>query len=196
MTEHDCRRCDHRLPSFPPATDRSRHRRRVSLAFAPGTVAAVTGPSGSGKSTLLHLIGAIERRRRRPITVDDVEITAFAGATLAALPPRGRLRLPALPPAARADRAGQRHRAGAAVPGGFDRRGPRPANCSTRSGSPAGRTSLPSQLSGGQQQRVAIARALMNRRACCWPTSRPATSTRAPAREILDLLLELRDRAP
>ena len=27
-------------------------------------------------------------------------------------------------------------------------------------------------LSGGQQQRVAIARTLMQRRGCCWPTSR------------------------
>ena len=40
----------------------------------------------------------------------------------------------------------------------------------------------PNQLSGGQQQRVAIARALVDRaQASSWPTSRRATSTRAPA---------------
>ena len=41
--------------------------------------------------------------------------------------------------------------------------------------------SLPAQLSGGEQQRVAIARALINRPPVVWPTSRPATSTRARA---------------
>jgi putative ABC transport system ATP-binding protein len=41
--------------------------------------------------------------------------------------------------------------------------------------------SLPARMSGGEQQRVAIARALINTsRACCWPTSRPATWTRRP----------------
>ena len=40
----------------------------------------------------------------------------------------------------------------------------------------------PNQLSGGQQQRVAIARALDHQaRRSSWPTSRPATSTRARA---------------
>ena len=35
-----------------------------------------------------------------------------------------------------------------------------------------------SQMSGGERQRVAIARAIVNRPRSCWPTSRPATSTR------------------
>jgi len=39
----------------------------------------------------------------------------------------------------------------------------------------------PQQLSGGQQQRVAIARALITGRPSCSATSRPATSTCAPA---------------
>ncbi len=36
----------------------------------------------------------------------------------------------------------------------------------------------PGELSGGERQRVAIARALVNAPSSCWPTSRPATSTR------------------
>ncbi len=43
----------------------------------------------------------------------------------------------------------------------------------------------PTQLSGGQQQRVAIARALVTDPASSSPTSRPATSTRAPRVEIM-----------
>ena len=42
-------------------------------------------------------------------------------------------------------------------------------------------THRPGELSGGEQQRVALARALLLRRACCWRTSRPATSTPRPA---------------
>ncbi len=41
---------------------------------------------------------------------------------------------------------------------------------------------LPAELSGGEQQRVAIARASSTGRWCCWPTNRPATWTRTPAR--------------
>ena len=37
---------------------------------------------------------------------------------------------------------------------------------------------FPDDLSGGQQQRVAIARAIVGDRACSWPTSRRARSTR------------------
>ncbi len=40
----------------------------------------------------------------------------------------------------------------------------------------------PAQLSGGQQQRVAVARALVGDPPSCWPTSRPATSTRRTAK--------------
>ncbi|MCI0738110.1 MAG: ATP-binding cassette domain-containing protein [Gemmataceae bacterium] len=39
---------------------------------------------------------------------------------------------------------------------------------------------LPSRLSVGERQRVAIARHLRMTRPCCWPTSRPAISIRAP----------------
>ena len=49
----------------------------------------------------------------------------------------------------------------------------------------------PRQLSGGQEQRVAIARAIVTDPTCSSPTSRPATSTRNRAGEILTLLQRL-----
>ena len=49
-------------------------------------------------------------------------------------------------------------------------------------------------LSGGEQQRVAIAIALANRPACCWPTSRPASSTRRRSSELFDALRAVNER--
>ncbi len=74
----------------------------------------------------------------------------------------GRLRVPGLPPAARAGRGGQRAAAGAEPAGGALQRHGRPRaralGCWTRWGWPRGEPP-PLELSGGEQQRVALARA-------------------------------------
>ena len=54
-----------------------------------------------------------------------------------------------------------------------------PAGAGHRRPGGSARTTSRTSFPGGQQQRVAIARALVNRPRCCWPTSRPATSTAA-----------------
>ena len=93
-----------------------------------------------------------------------------------------RLRLPGPQPDPVAD--GRRERDAAqgarrrARRGGPARR-PRPSCAEVGADDVAGR--FPGELSGGQRQRVAIARALVGERRCCWPTSRPARSTRRPA---------------
>ena len=101
------------------------------------------------------------------------------GPPRAPAPHRGRLRLPVLQPDRQPHRRGQRRAAGAAGrrPGPRARRA-RPS-CSSGWGwaRPRG---VPGDLSGGQQPRVAIARASSTARACCSPTSRPATSTPPP----------------
>ena len=62
-----------------------------------------------------------------------------------------------------------------------------------RSGSADRRHHRVGQLSGGEAQRAAIALAVApHARACCSPTSRPASSTRQTAEAVLDLLDELR----
>ncbi|WBC12448.1 ABC transporter ATP-binding protein [Micromonospora sp. WMMA1998] len=165
----------------------------VSLEIAAGSVVALTGPSGSGKSTLLHLIGAIEQADRGTVTVDDVEVTALRRAALAryrqrvgfvfqryhllpALTVLDNVIAPVLPRRGRADHAARaRELLDAVGLGGRER-------------------ALPAELSGGQQQRVAIARALMGEPRLLLadePTGNLDSTTGA---QILDLLLDLRDR--
>ncbi|MET8836172.1 ABC transporter ATP-binding protein [Micromonospora sp. NPDC004540] len=165
----------------------------VSLEVAAGSVVALTGPSGSGKSTLLHLIGAIEQADRGTVTVDDVEVTALRRAALAryrqrvgfvfqryhllpALTVLDNVIAPVLPLRGRADHATRARELLDAV------------------GLAGRERALPAQLSGGQQQRVAIARALMGAPRLLLadePTGNLDSTTGA---QILDLLLDLRDR--
>ncbi|MGW5670813.1 ABC transporter ATP-binding protein [Micromonospora sp. NPDC003776] len=166
----------------------------VSLEINAASVVALTGPSGSGKSTLLHLIGAIERADRGTVTVDDVEVTVLRRAALAryrqrvgfvfqryhllpALTVLDNVIAPVLPQRrGRTDRAARARDLLAAV------------------GLAGRERALPAQLSGGQQQRVAIARALMGAPRLLLadePTGNLDSTTGA---QILDLLLDLRDR--
>ncbi|MEU4370157.1 ABC transporter ATP-binding protein [Micromonospora chersina] len=165
----------------------------VSLEIAAGSVVALTGPSGSGKSTLLHLIGAIEQADRGTVTVDDVEVTALRRTALAryrqrvgfvfqryhllpALTVLDNVIAPVLPRRGRADHTARARELLDAV------------------GLAGRERALPAQLSGGQQQRVAIARALMGAPRLLLadePTGNLDSTTGA---QILDLLLDLRDR--
>ncbi|MFI5832367.1 ABC transporter ATP-binding protein [Micromonospora sp. NPDC051300] len=186
-------RADGLVREFRSGTERLTAVDGVSLEIASGSVTALTGPSGSGKSTLLHLVGAIERADRGSLTVDDVEITALRRAALAryrqrvgfvfqryhllpALTVLDNVIAPVLPRPGRADHQARARELLAAV--GLAER----------------ERALPAQLSGGQQQRVAIARALMGRPRLLLadePTGNLDSTTGA---QILDLLLELRER--
>ncbi|WP_046567105.1 ABC transporter ATP-binding protein [Micromonospora sp. HK10] len=165
----------------------------VSLEIAPGSVVALTGPSGSGKSTLLHLIGAIEQADRGTVTVDDVEVTGLRRAALAryrqrvgfvfqryhllpALTVLDNVIAPVLPRRGRADHAVRARELLEAV------------------GLAGRERALPAQLSGGQQQRVAIARALMGAPRLLLADEPTGNLDSTTGTQILDLLLDLRDR--
>ncbi|MCW3815075.1 ABC transporter ATP-binding protein [Micromonospora sp. DR5-3] len=165
----------------------------VSLEIAPGSVVALTGPSGSGKSTLLHMIGAIEQADQGTVTVDDVEVTALRRAALAryrqrvgfvfqryhllpALTVLDNVIAPVLPLRGRGDHAARARELLDAV------------------GLAGRERALPAQLSGGQQQRVAIARALMGAPRLLLADEPTGNLDSTTGGQILDLLLDLRDR--
>ncbi|XAM01360.1 ABC transporter ATP-binding protein [Phycisphaeraceae bacterium D3-23] len=52
----------------------------VSLSFAPGELALVTGPSGSGKSTLLLAVGAMRRPTSGAVSVHGTDLYAMSAA--------------------------------------------------------------------------------------------------------------------
>ncbi|MEU5942734.1 ABC transporter ATP-binding protein [Micromonospora sp. NPDC047548] len=165
----------------------------VTLEITAGSVVALTGPSGSGKSTLLHMIGAIEQADQGTVTVDDVEVTALRRASLAryrqrvgfvfqryhllpALTVLDNVIAPMLPRRGRADHAARARELLDAV------------------GLAGRERALPAQLSGGQQQRVAIARALMGAPRLLLADEPTGNLDSATGGQILDLLLDLRDR--
>ncbi|MEU7776749.1 ABC transporter ATP-binding protein [Micromonospora parva] len=165
----------------------------VSLEITAGSVVALTGPSGSGKSTLLHLIGAIEQADSGTVTVDDVEVTSLRRAALAryrqrvgfvfqryhllpALTVLDNVIAPVLPRRGRTDHATRARELLDAV------------------GLAGRERALPAQLSGGQQQRVAIARALMGAPGLLLADEPTGNLDSTTGGQILDLLLDLRDR--
>ena len=165
----------------------------VTLSVEPGSMVAITGPSASGKSTLLHLVGAMELADAGRIVVGDHEVTSLSRREqtayrrrigfvfqrfhlIAALTALDNVVAPLLPYRTAFDKhehaaemlraVGLRDRAGA----------------------------LPSELSGGEQQRVAIARALVNDPILLLADEPTGNLDSQTGGEIMDLLLELRER--
>ena len=160
--------------------DRGAERRELELA--PGQSVALIAPSGAGKSTLLHLAGLLERpnagevhdRRRRDL--DDERRQADGAAAH-----RDRLRLPVPSPAAGILGAGK-PRPAADDRGPVARRGRDPRARAARlswvspSARPIARRNSPAANSSASPSRARSP----TPRGCCWPTSRPAISTRRP----------------
>jgi putative ABC transport system ATP-binding protein len=163
---------------------------RVDLRIADGTAVALTGPSGSGKSTVLHLVGGMDRPDSGAVEVDGTALTArrldahrrrigFVFQRfhlLPALTVLDNVLAPVLP--RRVD---------------FDRRA-RATELLEAVGLAGRADALPSELSGGEQQRVAISRALINRPGLLLADEPTGNLDSVTGREIIDLLLSLRER--
>ncbi|MFJ3671119.1 ABC transporter ATP-binding protein [Streptomyces sp. NPDC090106] len=162
----------------------------VDLEIGDGEAVAITGPSGSGKSTVLHLVGGMDRPDEGTIEVDGELLaprrldahrrrTGFVFQRfhlLPALTVLDNVLAPVLP--RRVD---------------FDRRA-RAMELLEAVGLAARADALPSELSGGQQQRVAISRALIGRPGLLLADEPTGNLDSATGREIVDLLLSLRER--
>jgi putative ABC transport system ATP-binding protein len=162
----------------------------VDLRIESGAAVALTGPSGSGKSTVLHLLGGMDRPSEGTVEVDGEELTArrldghrrrigFVFQRfhlLPALTVLDNVLAPVLP--RRVD---------------FDRQ-ERATELLDAVGLAERANALPSELSGGQQQRVAIARALINRPGLLLADEPTGNLDSATGREIVELLLSLRER--
>jgi putative ABC transport system ATP-binding protein len=162
----------------------------VDLEIEDGAAVAVTGPSGSGKSTVLHLLGGMDRPDEGTVEVDGKDLTprqldahrrrvGFVFQRfhlLPALTVLDNVLAPVLP--RRVD---------------FDRRA-RAMELLEAVGLAERANALPSELSGGQQQRVAISRALINRPGLLLADEPTGSLDSVTGREIIDLLLSLRER--
>jgi putative ABC transport system ATP-binding protein len=162
----------------------------VDLEIKDGAAVALTGPSGSGKSTVLHLLGGMDRPDEGAVEVEGKQLTprqldahrrrvGFVFQRfhlLPALTVLDNVLAPVLP--RRVD---------------FDRRA-RGMELLEAVGLAQRADALPSELSGGQQQRVAISRALINRPGLLLADEPTGNLDSATGREIVDLLLSLRER--
>ncbi|GAA2744020.1 ABC transporter ATP-binding protein [Kitasatospora cinereorecta] len=162
----------------------------VDLEIADGTAVALTGASGAGKSTVLHLLGGMDRPTAGTVEIDGKALTSrqmdehrrrvgFVFQRfhlLPALTVLDNVLAPLLP--RRVD---------------FDRR-ERATELLTAVGLAERTSALPAELSGGQQQRVAIARALVGRPRLLLADEPTGNLDSVIGREIVDLLLSLRER--
>jgi putative ABC transport system ATP-binding protein len=165
----------------------------VTLSVEPASVVGITGPSGSGKSTLLHVIGAMDEADSGTIDVTGRNVTGLSRKEqvdyrrtigfvfqrfhlLPALTVLDNVAAPVLPRRQQFDVDDRARELVAAV------------------GLAGREESLPSRLSGGQQQRVAIARALINEPGLLLADEPTGNLDSQTGGEIIELLLELRER--
>lgn len=164
----------------------------VSLSIRGGEFVIIAGASGSGKSTLLSLLSGLDQASSGEISIQGHQLSGMAEADLAPL--RNQLMgfvfqsfhlIPSLnavenvmfPAELQKDPAAREKAEGLLA----------------RVGLWARRKSLPEQLSGGEKQRVAICRALINKPRVIFADEPTGNLDSAHSREILELMMSLRD---
>lgn len=152
----------------------------VDLEIAAGEFVTIQGPTGGGKSTLLQLLGALDRPTSGSIALDGADIATASDAEL------GRVRardvgfvfqgFNLIDPHRPRER---RHGPGAPPP--REGRARRSRRRRARWGSPTAPTTVRGSSPAGSSSASRSRARSRSARACCSPTSPPATSTRACA---------------
>jgi putative ABC transport system ATP-binding protein len=168
---------------------------RVNFSVSDGEVVALRGPSGSGKSTLLNILGCLDRPTEGSYRLGDLDVSTLDRTQQAWV------RLHFLGFIFQSFHLISDHTAleNVVLPmryAGISRaeRSERALSLLRRVGLAERASHRPPQLSGGEKQRVSIARAIACRPRVLLadePTGALDTKT---GEEILDLLLELREK--
>ena len=170
---------------YPAGGDVVHALRGIDLEVARGELLAVRGRSGSGKTTLLNLLGGLDVPTAGSVIVDGTQHLRPRRGRRGRRPPAdGRVRVPDVRPDPDPERG--RERRGAAAHGRARTRrratgGSR--SCSSSSASRRGRSTGPTSSRAASSSASRSPARWRTGRGCCWPTSRPASSTPRPGAE-------------
>ena len=165
----------------------------MNLTIGQGELVGIVGPSGSGKTTLLQLMGTLDRPTSGQVRITGLDVAAMADEDVAYLrATRIGFIFQQFFLAEHSTVLGQRRRRAAlrrhphqAAPPARPRR--------PRAGRPgrASRMPVPPSSPAGNANASRSPGPWSASPPSCWPTSRPATSTRPPGTSILALIDQL-----
>mmetsp|Transcript_9895 Transcript_9895/g.22850 ORF Transcript_9895/g.22850 Transcript_9895/m.22850 type:complete len:221 (-) Transcript_9895:530-1192(-) len=167
----------------------------IDLTVAQGEIVSITGTSGAGKSTLLYVLATLERPQSGILRINDIDLLALRGNTLAAfrnetigfifqlynlLPEFTTLENICMPGYIRGDKKSAVEERGRSLLALL--------NLSNRS------NHKPTTLSGGEQQRIAVARALVNSPKVVFADEPSGNLDTKNATALYTLFFELREK--
>jgi lipoprotein-releasing system ATP-binding protein len=168
--------------------------RGVDMEITRGEILAIIGPSGVGKSTLLHIMGTLDRPTSGTVRIDGTDVFALPDVARAAFRNRTVGFVFQFHHLLRELTALENVMMPCLIAGASGQEASRSAREMLDRVGLGGRAAhKPGELSGGEEQRVAVARALVNGPSVILADEPSGNLDRANARDLHDLIWELRD---